>query len=525
MAPPVVTQTQAPVPYWTELINKVDAKIQSLLNKRGWYNQQVNHAKINFLKEIKDLLENPPTDILGSLDAFAAASPYAFYRILPGISETEKLFKEVYATYQVLAKKRNELIEKTRPFTLNINPDDITVEGKLSARDHIDKINTYYQDKDNMGKKISRKEGLYYSVMRVIGDDGNTHTLTFYRNLRPNSNLYSLKNKQKKGGVLVMGRSPLRIVLVESEINGVKKTWWGACKVIKETSFDDIEREAKAMRDIGLPHTQDAFAFYRKRKSSREPFKRGIVVPLLNGIDFSDFCLINFPRLSISTFLSFYSDIIKHIIITHEKGYLHGDIKNENLMCTMDLHGHLCDFGLSIKSSDINNGFQFYGTPLLMADEALQNYGTEFIQYSSDLFSLGASIKMAMKWHNGYYKRDFIIRSGLTFPAPKFIDGKLVNESEQLKKDLPKTFDRMDFFRDFRQTLNYRSPTLFGPRPELEPLFDYTNKLMDYKTNSVIIHTAKDAKRLLLEFHQVMTTINTALTAPAPSASAVSTKP
>ncbi len=529
MPPTVVTQTRAPLPDWLELVSKVDAKIRSLSNKRGWYNRQVNHTKINFLKEIKDLLQNPSTDILNSLDTLVTATPDAFYRRLPGTSETEKIFKEVYSTYQALAKKRDELVEKTKPFFPNINLDDITVEGELSVRDHIIQINTYYQDKDNIGKKFSRKEGLCYSVLRVEGDDGNIHTLTFYKNFRPDNNLYSFKNNKKKGGVLAKGHSPLRIVLVESEINGVKKTWWGACKVMTSDSVDDIEREAQTMRDVGLPHTQNTFAFYRKRKNRTEPFKRGIVFPLLNGLDF---LYLIYPKNSsslsintIDTILSIFSNIIQEMIITYKAGYLHGDMKPENFMCTTDLKGHLCDFGYSRKLDDINKSYQFYGTPRHLPDEVLENYGTEPLSYSTDLYSLGASIKIGMKWLYSFYKRDFLIRSSITYPDNNIVNGKLVRGTRQFPKDFMQEFERADFYKDFGETLNPTAYTLFGPKPELKPLFDYANKLMDYKTNKTMIHTAKIAEIVLSEFDQVMKSINATQSAPAPSAPAVPPKP
>ncbi len=525
--PPPVTQTQAPLPDWLELVSKVDAKIRSLSNTEDWKGSpEINQAKIDFLKKIKELLKKPTTTIVDSLGKLASNSPNAFYKKHRGISSTERIFNEIYSTYQALAKKRDELVEKTKPFSPNINLDDITMEGELSNRYDIQRINTFYKNKDNIGIKISRKEGFKYSVMRVEGDDGNIHTLTFYRSLKMTSNLYSSKSKKKKGGVLAIGRSPLRPVLVESEINGVKKIWWGACKVITNDLLDDIEREAKAMRDIALPHTQDAFAFYRKRKSSKEPFKRGIVFPLLNGTDFYDYRANYSFRLTINNFSLFYSDIIKQIIITHKKDYVHGDIKNENFMCDLNFKGHLCDFGSSRKLEDASKSYDFYSAPEFLPDDVYENHGREYLNYSIDLYTLGAAIKITMDWNKGLYEKTFIVPAGITFPDNKMVDGKLVYGTKQFATPFVKAYSRIHFFTDFSETLDPNEQTLFGPLPELKPLFDYANQLMDYKTNKATIHTAEDAKRLLLQFDQVMNSIiNPTPSAPTPSAHAVPPKP
>lgn len=61
--------------------------------------------------------------------------------------------------------------------------------------------------------------------------------------------------------------------------------------------------------------------------------------------------------------------ILKGIDFLHELGYVHGDLKSDNILLTENLIAKICDFGLSQKIG--NDLRKFVGTPLYAAPEIL----------------------------------------------------------------------------------------------------------------------------------------------------------
>lgn len=78
-------------------------------------------------------------------------------------------------------------------------------------------------------------------------------------------------------------------------------------------------------------------------------------------------------------------DTLTALADVHELGYIHRDVKLQNIMCDGTRH-RMIDFGLAIKVSDENAINSVSGTPFYMAPEIIQN---TCVTQMIDMYSLG----------------------------------------------------------------------------------------------------------------------------------------
>ena len=87
----------------------------------------------------------------------------------------------------------------------------------------------------------------------------------------------------------------------------------------------------------------------------------------------------------------FKNKITKQLICTmayiHSRGYVHRDLKTQNILLDKNLDIKLCDFGLTKLKSELNSGSgQFAGTPCYMAPEL---FDRKFYDDKIDVFAFG----------------------------------------------------------------------------------------------------------------------------------------
>ena len=89
--------------------------------------------------------------------------------------------------------------------------------------------------------------------------------------------------------------------------------------------------------------------------------------------------------------LTFKNKITLQLISTmyyiHARGFVHRDLKTQNILLDKNLDMKMCDFGLTRKKSELNSGSgQFAGTPCYMAPELFER---KYYDEKVDVFAFG----------------------------------------------------------------------------------------------------------------------------------------
>ena len=92
--------------------------------------------------------------------------------------------------------------------------------------------------------------------------------------------------------------------------------------------------------------------------------------------------------------LEFKNKITKQLIHTmayiHSRGYVHRDLKTQNILLDKNLDMKLCDFGLTKLKTELNSGSgQFAGTPCYMAPEL---FDKKYYDEKIDVFAFGTVV-------------------------------------------------------------------------------------------------------------------------------------
>ena len=78
------------------------------------------------------------------------------------------------------------------------------------------------------------------------------------------------------------------------------------------------------------------------------------------------------------------------MVYIHSRGYVHRDLKTQNILLDKNLDMKLCDFGLTKLKSELNSGSgQFAGTPCYMAPEL---FDRKFYDDKIDVFAFGTVV-------------------------------------------------------------------------------------------------------------------------------------
>ncbi|HQQ64225.1 MAG TPA: serine/threonine-protein kinase [Pseudomonadales bacterium] len=122
--------------------------------------------------------------------------------------------------------------------------------------------------------------------------------------------------------------------------------------------------------------------------------------------------------LSVDETLAILSDIASALHFAHEKGFVHRDVKPDNVMFREDNSAVLTDFGIARKQSSENQmtvAGQILGTPKYMSPEQLQ--GRE-VDGRTDIYSLGIMFFEMLAKKCPYDDPDFMALAMLHIQAP-----------------------------------------------------------------------------------------------------------
>ena len=118
-----------------------------------------------------------------------------------------------------------------------------------------------------------------------------------------------------------------------------------------------------------------------------------VVMERVRGTSLQRFIEARFERerrFSVTETLSLLLDICQGLAVVHRAGYVHRDIKPDNIILAQDRRTVLMDFGLALRDEQIGESRKLAGSPGYMAPEALESRATGRYAAQVDLYAVGA---------------------------------------------------------------------------------------------------------------------------------------
>lgn len=160
-----------------------------------------------------------------------------------------------------------------------------------------------------------------------------------------------------------------------------------ALKVISIESADDRKFLAQARLEFAVASALDhrclvkAYACEVSRKWFT-PTGARVLLEYIDGIPLSE-C----PRLPVQKLVSIFRQVASALRHMHRHGYLHADLKPENIMVTAKGDAKVIDLGLVWRTGQRKNRIQ--GTLEYLAPEQARD---KVVTYKTDIFNLGATM-------------------------------------------------------------------------------------------------------------------------------------
>jgi tRNA A-37 threonylcarbamoyl transferase component Bud32 len=262
--------------------------------------------------------------------------------------------------------------------------DEFNKEEKMDIHNshknmHYDRNNNEKEIKDELELEKIKVNRLQAEINRLknIKETMNTKNILHFVN-KISFNSLGLGKKIGQGGF--------------SEI--YESQWLGipvAVKVIfdpkiTEELLEEFNNEIEKLFILRHPYIIQLYGITDKEKSQ----KLAVITELAPKGSLFDYLHKN-PKTKNNLSLEFKNKITKQLICTmayiHSRGYVHRDLKTQNILLDKNLDMKLCDFGLTKLKSELNSGSgQFAGTPCYMAPEL---FDRKFYDDKIDVFAFG----------------------------------------------------------------------------------------------------------------------------------------
>ncbi|AQT67967.1 Serine/threonine-protein kinase PrkC [Anaerohalosphaera lusitana] len=153
--------------------------------------------------------------------------------------------------------------------------------------------------------------------------------------------------------------------------------------------FEQIEKEYKVARQLDHPHIRKCYKLIKRRKLLR------VNEVLLSMEMFEGKPLEDSPGLSLGDVILIFRMVATALNYMHQRGFVHCDIKPNNIL--IDGKGGLkvIDLGQSCKLGEIKQRIQ--GTPDYIAPEQVKR---QHLSHRTDIFNLGATMYWALTGKN-----------------------------------------------------------------------------------------------------------------------------
>lgn len=321
--------------------------------------------------------------------------------------------------------KANKEKESIDPFGISnpefLNPEDdvqqdnepAIKENKLSWLEDIDNVpsRTFYNEKKQ--EEISRPQKNETSDnFHIVHDRNNFREKDAQEELeiekRKVSKLESELNKLKNMKGNVNSKQLLQFINIipysslglgkkigQGGFSEIYESQWLGVPVAVKVIFDpkiteelkeEFNNEIEKLFILRHPYIIQLYGITDKDKSQ----KLAVITELAPKGSLFDYLHKN-PKTKNNLSLEFKNKISKQLICTmayiHSRGFVHRDLKTQNILLDKNLDMKMCDFGLTKLKSELNSGSgQFAGTPCYMAPEL---FDRKYYDEKVDVFAFG----------------------------------------------------------------------------------------------------------------------------------------
>ena len=286
-------------------------------------------------------------------------------------------------------------------------------ENKLSWLEDIDNVpsRTFYNEKKQ--EEISRPQKNESSDnFHIVHDRNNFREKDVHEELeiekRKVSKLESELNKLKNMKGNVNSKQLLQFVNIipysslglgkkigQGGFSEIYESQWLGVPVAVKVIFDpkiteelkeEFNNEIEKLFILRHPYIIQLYGITDKDKSQ----KLAVITELAPKGSLFDYLHKN-PKTKNNLSLEFKNKISKQLICTmayiHSRGFVHRDLKTQNILLDKNLDMKMCDFGLTKLKSELNSGSgQFAGTPCYMAPEL---FDRKYYDEKVDVFAFG----------------------------------------------------------------------------------------------------------------------------------------
>lgn len=214
------------------------------------------------------------------------------------------------------------------------------------------------------------------------------------------------------GDIRQVGAGGMAIVYAATQLSFKRQV---AIKVLMPAFTSDKEfaerfmREAQIVASLSHPHIIPVYDFGQRNDSFY------MVMEFLKGGDLSKRIQAG---LSEDQILQITSDIADALHFAHEKGFIHRDVKPDNVMFREDGSAVLTDFGIARKqnaNTQMTRAGQTVGTPRYMSPEQLQGRA---VDGRTDIYALGIMFYEMLMKSTPYEDEDFMALAMKHMQAP-----------------------------------------------------------------------------------------------------------
>ncbi len=205
---------------------------------------------------------------------------------------------------------------------------------------------------------------------------------------------------------------------------------------ITEALMEEFNNEIEKLFILRHPYIVQLYGITDKEKSQ----KLAVITELAPKGSLFDYLHKN-PKTKNNLSLEFKNKITKQLIHTmayiHSRGYVHRDLKTQNILLDKNLDMKLCDFGLTKLKSELNSGSgQFAGTPCYMAPEL---FDRKFYDEKIDVFAFGTVVWEIYTQKIPYFNCDAIeikqkVTKGEELICGNIVPKQIINLIEKCRK-------------------------------------------------------------------------------------------
>ena len=269
----------------------------------------------------------------------------------------------------------------------NQNKDDI------ENSNNNDFLNAHKIDRNNdIGREKEMKEELELEKIKISRLQSELNRLKNIKETMNSKNLLHFVNKISFNS-LGLGKK-----IGQGGFSEIYESHWLGIPVAVKVIFDpkiteelleEFNNEIEKLFILRHPYIIQLYGITDKEKSQ----KLAVITELAPKGSLFDYLHKN-PKTKNNLSLDFKNKITRQLICTmayiHQRGYVHRDLKTQNILLDKNLDMKMCDFGLTKLKSELNSGSgQFAGTPCYMAPEL---FDRKFYDEKIDVFAFGTAL-------------------------------------------------------------------------------------------------------------------------------------